>query len=638
MYRKLSFLLLFVFFVFCSFSYGETVSQCDFLYSIFSDKGLSPQKQALDNTENFNFPYNIILENKNKSAIYPRIFISVEEALKIVPELVSLSKYTTIYCTANDKSILKPNFCAGTETAINSFSQEEIKPPIVILSINGENEKSWTLEPGSNGYITPSYCFRKLKNALESANVYSYIKEGSLALYKLNLVKENVVLSTILENNYPAIGIDFPITESYKLPEILVNFSTDYDVFDFKNKEVNYDSFTLFSKNYTISEATLTLIFVSIVGFSLFSICLLSFMFGRKKVMHKKTMVKYWYIAPVFFIITFLFFIFSQLITKWLFPIWEFFPQYAIIIKIIFAILLYNLVYISRKQLKVPSRIFIYSYLLNIISLVNIFVFSALDLPLLILFGLEFLIIYISQGFRKTWLLIISTILLLIPFVPTLFGIFANSDFQTLTLLVNGNIFVNMILSLLILPFVFMIMRIIISINRKHHSHKKFIIKLSINIFITILFILFTIFFNNFLEKTHGVEKTETIFIESDKELISYNLSLKEDIGFFDNILTLETLENVIYYDIKIYSNFSFPIYSANYPFDFFQTLGAAQFNLAENPPQKLELEFLSDSKGDYTIEINVYSLENSYDFESKNNIKIYTKSYSINKSGATIL
>ena len=62
------------------------------------------------------------------------------------------------------------------------------------------------------------------------------------------------------------------------------------------------------------------------------------------------------------------------------------------------------------------------------------------------------------------------------------------------------------------------------------------------------------------------------------------------------------------------------------------------QFNLAENPPQKLELEFLSDSKGDYTIEINVYSLENSYDFESKNNIKIYTKSYSINKSGATIL
>ena len=130
----------------------------------------------------------------------------------------------------------------------------------------------------------------------------------------------------------------------------------------------------------------------------------------------------------------------------------------------------------------------------------------------------------------------------------------------------------------------------------------------------------------------------QPIFIESDKELISYNLSLKEDIGFFDNILTLETLENVIYYDIKIYSNFSFPIYSANYPFDFFQTLGAAQFNLAENPPQKLELEFLSDSKGDYTIEINVYSLENSYDFESKNNIKIYTKSYSINKSGATIL
>ena len=274
--------------------------------------------------------------------------------------------------------------------------------------------------------------------------------------------------------------------------------------------------------------------------------------------------------------------------------------------------------------------------MLNIVSVVNLFVFAALDLPLIILFGIEIILIYISQGFKKPFLLILTTLFLILPFIPTLFGIFSNSDFQALHLLVNGNFFVNLILSLLILPFTFMIMRIILSIKIKHHSNKKMIIKLCINISLLIGFSLATLFFNNYLEKKYGTDTIETKYIETSNNLISYELTAKENIGFYDNILTINSLENVIYYDIKIFSDYPFPIYSANYPFDFFQTNNAAQFNLPENPPEKMDLEFLSDTNANYTIEIVVYALAPKSNISE--DIEIYVKSYSIEKSGAKLL
>ena len=56
MYRKsLVFLLIFVILSPC-FLFGENISQCDFLYSRFVGFGLTPQKQSLDGTENYQFP------------------------------------------------------------------------------------------------------------------------------------------------------------------------------------------------------------------------------------------------------------------------------------------------------------------------------------------------------------------------------------------------------------------------------------------------------------------------------------------------------------------------------------------------------------------------------------------------------
>ena len=641
MYRKFSIIFL-AFFFFSLFGlYGETVSQCDFLYNQFLKDGFFPEKQPLEGTLSDEFPYNIILKEKSISEESVLFLVSIEDALEISQELEEISQFGTVICTANDKSILFPTFPAGTQTAIDEYSQKKTKPPVLYLSINTDNEKFWTITPGSNGLISPSYTFSKLKKSLEKEDIYSYVADGSLALYKINLTKSDSVVSVLLENDFPAIKLNFQTNNKEKLPNVAKHFAEDYDFYNQKNKEVNYDSVSVFSSSFIISESTLTLIFISVVTFSLFSICVLSFMFGRRKTAHKKTMLKYWYIAPLFLAITLFCFLFAQIITKWIFPVWEFFPQYGLLIKFLIACMIFALFYIMRKILKIPSRAFIYSYLLNIISFVNFFVFSALDLPFLLIFGVEYIFVYISQGFKKTFLLIIATLLLIFPFFPTLFGVFANSDFSSLTTLVNGNLFVNLILSLFILPLAFMIMRIILSVKRKHHI-KRQIIKLGILGIILVSFLVCVAFFNNHLEKNNSLTKETVHFVESNEDLANFSLISDSSIGFSDNKLTIQALEDVLYYEIKIFSDSTFPIFSSNFPFSFFETENAAQFNLAENPPKDFTLEFLTEDGAAFQIEVKVFAkktntnTENSTNIDSEKTPTIETKLYIISNTGET--
>ena len=639
MYRKFH-IIIFAFFFFSLFGlYGETVSQCDFLYNHFLQDGYFPQKQTLEETLSDDFPYNIILKGESVSDESVLFLISIENALEVSQELEEISQFGTVICTANDKSLLFPTFPAGTQTAIDEYSQENTKPPVLYLSINTDNDKFWTITPGSNGLISPSYTFSKLKKALEKEDIYSYVEDGSLALYKINLAKSDSVVNALLENDFPAIKLNFQITNKDKLSKVAKHFAEGYDFYNPKNKEVNYDSVSVFSTSLTISEPTLTLIFISVVTFSLFSICVLSFMFGRRKTAHKKTMLKYWYIAPLFLIITLFCFVLAQIITKWIFPVWDYFPQYGFLIKFLIACMIFAFIYILRKVLKIPSRAFIYSYLLNIISFVNFFVFSALDLPFLLLFGIEYIFIYISQGFKKTSLLIIATILLIFPFFPTLYGVFDNSDISSLITLVNGNLFVNLILSLFILPLAFMIMRIILSVKRKHLI-KRQIIKLGILGLILVSFLVTVSLFNNHLEKTNYLTKDTVHFTNSNEDLAEFSLFSDSSIGFSDNKLEILALEDVLYYEIKIFSDSTFPIFSSNFPFSFFETNNAAQFNLAENPPKNFTLEFLTEENASFQVEVKVYakktsSISDSYsdsDFDKTPTIE--TKLYIISNTG----
>ena len=75
-----------------------------------------------------------------------------------------------------------------------------------------------------------------------------------------------------------------------------------------------------------------------------------------------------------------------------------------------------------------------------------------------------------------------------------------------------------------------------------------------------------------------------------------------------------------------------FPIYSANFPFNFLESSNGATFNLAENPPKKFDLEFITEADEDFTIEIKVYAKDNNL-YNTNSNKTIFTKTYTISTS-----
>ena len=178
MYRKFYIILLIILAFSLSSVYGENVSQCDFLYSQFLNDGYNPKQQYLENTDSSEFPYNILLKSNDKSSGY--VLISIEDASSVVKELEDISQFANVICTANDNSIIFPDYAAGTETAITNLNLENVQTPVLYLSINKKNDRYWTLTPGSKGLLSPSYTFLKIKKALEKENIHSYIENGSL--------------------------------------------------------------------------------------------------------------------------------------------------------------------------------------------------------------------------------------------------------------------------------------------------------------------------------------------------------------------------------------------------------------------------------------------------------------------------
>ena len=131
-------------------------------------------------------------------------------------------------------------------------------------------------------------------------------------------------------------------------------------------------------------------------------------------------------------------------------------------------------------------------------------------------------------------------------------------------------------------------------------------------------------------------------FVESNEDLANFSLISDSSIGFSDNKLTIQALEDVLYYEIKIFSDSTFPIFGSNFPFSFFETENAAQFNLAENPPKDFTLEFLTEDGATFQIEVKVFAkktntnTENSTNIDSEKTPTIETKLYIISNTGET--
>lgn len=606
--HKKAFLSILIVFLFSCFIYANNIS--DQLYNSFLEQNIIPEKQFLLNAESTLFPYNVIINSNCKT----NILISVEDALFCTEQLSKLSNNFNIICTTNN--ISKLGFLEYSNNGLQTFLEKSsfAKAPTVILELSKNTNSSVQVVPGTQGFVTSKYCLEKLLSSFNKNRQSFKIEAKSISVYKLGLVESDEQMIFLFNNDCNIVKIKMSENLLSKIIPSLQDFTNKYDTEDSENFDYNYAFLSGFNSSFFLSEFTLTFIFIISVGVALFFICMLSFMFGKKALLRKKTMLKYWGLGPLFLILIVLSYYFSQFIVLACLSNYESNMLLAYLSKLILTLFFICLAFAFVKELKLPQKRYAYAYLMPVVSIANIFIFSAVHLPLLPLFIFEFFIAYFTQRIKKTYLLIIAFILMGIPFYPTAVSLFSGIPPESLNIFVNSNFIVNILLSFISLPFMFMFRRIILSIktksfqkNKRKTKSLKSIYKIAIFFVLFLTVIIILIVQNQKIKNDFQIQ--ENSFAKTpDENLFDVQILQEQIFSTCKNLVTLTSNSKIDLYTVKIESTSDFPIYSANFPFEYNIIQDSVDFKLAENPPNPLQIEFLTDFGSDYLIQIEGFS------------------------------
>lgn len=610
---------------------SQQALQSDEIYTILSENSFNPTIQLLENTKSKKFPYNILVTNTPSESPLDKKLVIVfpqEIVIEYIPQIMSFLEivqklphnyFIDVLFSANDipmQEVDSYSF-AGSKTYINSLSSKENVASVIIspetLTSFTSNitlfedivriSPSGLLSDNKNKLVNLGF-FSTIINSMAKAKVSYYMEGVLLSFHRLNLIKGDPLVGVWLENEIPTLAVDINKTNNHKIFSMLNLLLEEFTENDFTEIDVNYGFFEFFSHTFFMSETMYLVLFLIAAATVLFIFCHISFLKGPHKNIHKKELSRTWYLFPLLLVFTTLLLFLSQLIVNAITGNSPNLGFFSLIAKLILTILFLVLLSSLRYLVKMPITGFIYAYMLSISAAFNVLLFSLVEITLMPLFITQYIIIQASQKARKVGPIIISCILMLFPFLPFIMN-FANSNaILQLSDVINANIGTNLLISFFMLPFLIMVIRILIRMKvwttHLKFKRKNFIIKICIVIALIILFTVFCFSYVQFSKNELVITENENITLDS----FEIELNAREQFGNTAHSLNINTGENINRYIIEIESTNPIPIYSANYPFDIMQKPLTAVFVLDENPPNPLQLEFLTNGKEELTCTI----------------------------------
>ena len=208
---------------------------------------------------------------------------------------------------------------------------------------------------------------------------------------------------------------------------------------------------------------------------------------------------------------------------------------------------------------------------------------------------------------KKTSLLIIFTLFITAPVI--LYGIFSLSyiEYDALLRVANASLLLNAIFAAIILPFMFMIIRIAVStgVPGKMPGRKKRILIESItSVSVTILIIVTVAIASRTTEPYQPEQETE-ITERSGIMMTSLSKISKKDRTDFE--LSISSSYPVIRYDISASSNTTMPFYYTDFPYEYASSGEEIDFLLDENPPTPFVLSGSVHPSSAITFTIKAY-------------------------------
>lgn len=609
------------------------------LQKSLTKEGYKPYYQAMTGSDDGIFPHNIIISFENPlehevtdlhlnkvifaftqnyaSAKYEELTQILDCAKELV-ETQQIDYSIEFAITANDLPQVptydKAPHLTGTAVYATSIADNDNLAAVVFMDRDITKGKkirpldTREIVPGGNGSTSPRYLLAKLIAAVKDSSLDYFIPPKAEFLYKYSLVSGDERVSNFLENNIPAAGIEISLSSDNL--KLFKNIALRLTGIEDCSHEKNYVFTRLGLREIFIKEQTLVILYALFTLVCLCALIYMTFRKNRRTRQIRQDITKSWFIIPGVILITALIFELIELLT------FDTSLSFTVIlgIKLFVAMLIGTIIYSVQVKFHFGTSIESSRFLMYFTTSLSLYVFSFFDISLLMLFFELFLISFIGGFFKKKAMIIISTILMIAPFIPYLYALAEYADFNSLTKTRSFTFFSNCLFALIIYHFELGWSRILISLNIfSHHDQLKKrqdLIRIIVSTSVTTLMVLaaYVIYASSIQANKKLVRNSmpQITIQESAVQNVAVDFSRSKFAGLEMKHLIISTEQEAIRYIVSIECNDAAPIYGSNYEY-VFDGENRIYFTLPDNPSGQLEIIFRSENIYDSKIYIESY-------------------------------
>lgn len=524
--------------------------------------------------------------------------------------LQSLTK-TALVCNvfvlfaAQDQSPFNPAL-SGTGVFAQDFDENDRAAAITVRFSDAT-----AIQTGNAGTMTPLWLTQQLTAAFDGAAVPYTYPHRFTALYRAGFLRGEQRMATFIRNGIPAAAVTLSHDDDIRALQFFCEqFSADGTEW--------WDNHYIFLrlpapfKNLWIGEQFFFL-FCMILG-TLFLLILCSFSFvGKNGADYKQDFKRSWYLIPLTIAVTYGAFWLGQTCCAHVSLLVRATPIVQFGIKLIFALLFISVLFAVQQSLRVSSIQFTHGYFIYLVGISNIFIFTAVDISFFALFLVEYLLIYIARKATRIVPLGISVFLMLLPFVPYVYDLLKKGYYVDLQPLVFSPPLYNLLLSMLVFPFLIMWLRMLVRMEfyaaTSHFSLKTMLLQGSLSTGVLIvLTVLGMVGISVFSRQT--LHRTPFAPVQSVNEnRYTFEITATKDAfqGMTTRHVTIASKAAAAHYDITLSSESSVPLYDSTYDYTVNEETQTATFTVPDYPPQTMTIDYAASSADDATFFVTAW-------------------------------
>lgn len=605
---------------------------CFITENLLLNEGFIPVRKELSSTGYDIFPFNIILNFPgeitdsylNKTLV---IDITQEDLFNNSSEILEILKQTgekklnfdiQFLFTALDEEeplLFNKNFpLTGTQNFAENC--EQVNQTCALILDFDLTEKKAKPEIFTTGLktSTPLWLTKLAADALYEEKILFDMPQRFLSLYRSGLVFGDGKMASFFSSSISSVKITVKNINQLSFLNTFINkFNENTDF----SGDTHYFFFRLpFFKIFWVNEK-LNIIALEIFGtISLLLLSSFSF-YGKKRLKYKKAFRQSWYYIPAGLGTNILLLFLPQVIFKSAGLSASANPLLLFALKLFPSVFIISIIgFFLAKRFKTQNN-FILGFLISIIAVSNIFIFSLLDITFFWLFLFEFMIIYSTRNSSSVKVLGISSILIFIPFFPYFFEFFKNAGNFEFLRFIYSSFGGNLLISLIILPFQLMWIRLTIACKEKFSDKLQkrkdfFIFSLAAIIPQTALFLIIFTFMNIFSFKKNANTHRVNIVTYSEPKTFEVKQNTSSISIQKTKSLSIFSKQQALRYEVSFFSSETLPVLDSLYDFKILDNSRRVDFILPDYPPQNITIDYVDDEKNNKKFTISAFYEEDN--------------------------